>query len=178
VARTTAGYLARVEGRGTMRESPLLQGFATECLERGPASIVVDLSGCIYLDSTFLGCLVGLHQRFGRHNPPRFVVAAATEQRQRLLAPLRLHKVLKLIDEAPAGLGTWLTLCPQGSSPAECGREALGRHVLDCHRHLVDLGGTNEEVFGPIVEQLARELQEAERVKVAPAPRWPAPAVV
>src|SRR5437764_877285 len=101
VARTAAGFLARVEGWGTMRESPLLQGFAGECLDRDASSLVVDLSACGYLDSTFLGCLVGLHQRFSRGNPPRFVVAAGPEQRQRLLAPLQLHKVLKVIDEAP-----------------------------------------------------------------------------
>jgi anti-anti-sigma regulatory factor len=173
VGRTAAGFLVCIEGRGTMRESPLLQAFAGECLGRENRPLVVDLSQCTYLDSTFLGCLVGLHRRFGRASPPRFVVAASAAQRQRLLAPLQLHRVLELVDEAPPGPDHWLTLC-EGEPEKRAGREQLGRHVLDCHRHLADLGGANEEVFGPIIEQLIRELEQSERAKDARPEREPA----
>jgi anti-anti-sigma regulatory factor len=157
VAHTTAGFLVRVEGWGTMRESPTLQGFASECLEREASLLVVDLSPCDHLDSTFLGCLVGLHRRFGGGDPPRFVVAASPPQRQRLLAPLQLHRVLTLIDEAPQA-GQWLTLYPFDESSARNDLRQAGQHILECHRRLAELGGVNEAVFGPIVEQLASEL--------------------
>jgi anti-anti-sigma regulatory factor len=173
VAHTTAGFLARVEGWGTMRESPLLQEFAWECLQGNASPLVVDLSACGYLDSTFLGCLVGLHQHFGCDHPPRFVVAASPEQRQRLLAPLQLHRVLKLIDDAPQQVGDWLTLCATGPSSLQSDPRQLGRHMLECHRRLAELGGANEAVFGPIVEQLACDLQKAERRGDAPLSREP-----
>lgn len=173
VASSAAGFLVRVEGWGTMRESPLLQDFAGECLEGNRWPLVVDLSACGYLDSTFLGCLVGLHRRFGG-DPPRFFVAAGAAERQRLLAPLQLHRVLRLIDEAPQPSGGWLTLCatrhgsPHGTNSQEKDVLQLGRHLLECHRRLADLGAANEAVFGPVIEQLAADVQQAERRDEAP----------
>jgi anti-anti-sigma regulatory factor len=178
VTRTTAGFVVRVEGWGTMRESPLLQGFARECLQVDPSPLVVDLAACSYLDSTFLGCLVDLHHRFGRDNPPRFLVAADPQQCRRLLAPLQLHRVLKVVDEAPQAAGSWLTLDSTEAGSGDSDRRRLGRHLLDCHRRLAELGGANETVFGPIIEQLARELEaceppQPERSRVISAPRQP-----
>ena len=64
VARTSTGYCVRIEGRGTMRESPAAAEFVLRSLEKAPApGITVDLSGCDYLDSTFLGCLVEMQRR-------------------------------------------------------------------------------------------------------------------
>ena len=40
----------------------------------------VDLSGCDYLDSTFLGCLVEMQRRAGKAAPGRFVVSAPPEK--------------------------------------------------------------------------------------------------
>ncbi len=173
VAHTTIGFLARVEGWGTMRESPLLQEFAWECLEGNARPLVVDLSVCGYLDSTFLGCLVGLHQHFGRDRPPRFVVAAGAEQRQRLLAPLQLHRVLNLIDEAPHCPGNWVTLCASDSRATdsralERDPKRQGPHLLECHRRLAELGGANEVAFGPIVAQLADDLQKESGAEARP----------
>src|SRR5689334_5995318 len=56
VGRTTSGYRLRVEGTGTMRESPAVGEFAERSLRDGTSTLVVDLSACDYLDSTFLGC--------------------------------------------------------------------------------------------------------------------------
>ncbi len=169
----TTGFLARVEGRGTMRESPLLQDFAGECLQGTASPLVVDLSACGYLDSTFLGCLVGLHRRFGGGDPPRFVVAAGPAECQRLLAPLQLHRVLTVIDEAPPTSAVWLTLCDAGPRSPESDAGQLGRHLLECHRRLAELGGANEAVFGPIVEQLADDLEKVERRGGTSLPREP-----
>src|SRR5262249_19078749 len=105
VGRTRDGYRVRVEGKGTMRESPAVHEFAMHTLDAAPASLVIDLSGCDYLDSTFLGCLVDLHRRHGRERPARFEVAAPPQARLRLLASSRLDALLNLIDEAPQVIG-------------------------------------------------------------------------
>jgi anti-anti-sigma regulatory factor len=147
-----------MEGWGTLRESPLLHGLAVECLNNEPSELVVDLSCCEYLDSTFLGCLVDLHKRFAHGPSPRFLVAGGPEQRQRLLAPLQLHRVLNVIDEVPATTGEWLTVCAARDT-GDLTPQQLGRHVLECHRRLEELGGANAAIFGPIIERLARDLQ-------------------
>src|SRR5688500_13216265 len=108
VGRTQGGYSVRVEGRGTMRESPAVYAFLSESLEREPVTVAVDLTACDYLDSTFLGCLLGLHKRFGRSAGPRFVIAADAEHRKKLLGPTRLDVLLKPAEAAPPTIGPWV----------------------------------------------------------------------
>jgi len=94
------GYIVRVEGRGTMHESVSFKSFVSAILDcESSRQIILDLSACDYLDSTFLGCLLALHQRFNRQSPQRFVIAAAGEARTRLLARTRLDQVLTLTDD-------------------------------------------------------------------------------
>src|SRR6516165_4500505 len=92
IGRTVSGYMLRVEGRGTLQESPAIHDFAARILDQGPeaGTFVIDLAACDYLDSTFLGCLVMLHRRYNHPVPHRFRVAASAEKCQKLLAPTRL----------------------------------------------------------------------------------------
>src|SRR5215469_14283519 len=103
VGRTASGFLVQVEGRGTMSESPALQEFAVQSLDGqgGPSTVVVDLSHCDYLDSTFLGCLVTLHRRYNRRAPHRFQVAATRDVCQKLLGPNHLTQLLDVTEVCP-----------------------------------------------------------------------------
>src|SRR4051812_24313726 len=85
-APTENGCVIRVEGRGTMKESPAASGLANRTLA-GDASavVVIDLSACTYLDSTFLGCITSLYGRFGHAPARRFFVAGSPEKRKALL---------------------------------------------------------------------------------------------
>src|SRR4051812_36843229 len=125
VGRTRDGYRVRVAGRGTMRESPAVHQFAMHAIEDGPGNLVIDLSACDYLDSTFLGCLADLHKRLGRSGTPRFAVAAPPQARRRLLAPSHLDALLNPIEEAPEVIGEDLDLPANAMSPGE-----LGLHVM------------------------------------------------
>ena len=94
VAGTPDGCCIRIEGRGTMRESHSAAQFAARALAAPAATVVVDLSACEYLDSTFLGCLVEMHRHGGKSVPPRFVVSAPSEKVRKLLSPTRLDMVI------------------------------------------------------------------------------------
>ncbi|HMB02962.1 MAG TPA: STAS domain-containing protein [Isosphaeraceae bacterium] len=153
VGRTNSGYCLRVEGRGTMRESPAAHEFGREILDSEGGSLVVALEACDYLDSTFLGCLVDLHRRYGKQEPPRFLVAASPEQCRRLFAPNHLDKLLKATEVGPEVIGEEFVLPPLAK-----GSDELGLHVMECHRRLAELGGPNQAAFARIADQLAREL--------------------
>ena len=83
IRRTESGYLFRVVGRGTMQASPTVQEFVCSALDDG-ADVVLDLSACEYLDSTFLGCLLILDKR-GSGAAGSFTVHASDLVRQKLL---------------------------------------------------------------------------------------------
>ena len=155
VGCTRRGYCVRVAGRGTMRESPALRAFALQILdEPGGPTLDVDLTACDYLDSTFLGGLLGLFRRFEQAGPSgRLAIAGPTEVLHRLLGPTRLDAILPLRAECPERLGEEVPIPPQALDAAD-----LGRHILESHRRLAELGGANAAVFGPIADQIAREL--------------------
>jgi len=138
-----------------MRESPAMRAFALQVLdEEGGPSLDIDLTTCEYLDSTFLGGLVGLFRRFEQSTiSGRFAIAGPFEVLQRLLGPTRLDTILPLRADRPEPLGEEVPIPPQILDSDD-----LGRLVLECHSRLAELGGINAAVFGPIVDQLAGDL--------------------
>ena len=117
---TRQGYCVRVAGRGTMRESPALRAFALRVLdEPGRPTLDVDLTACEYLDSTFLGALMGLFRRFEQAGPSgRLAIAGPTEVLHRLLGPTRLDAILPLRAECPERLGEEVPIPPQALDSA------------------------------------------------------------
>src|SRR5262249_47038872 len=96
IARTESGCVVRVEGRGTMRESPSLRAMTMQVLDEEPnTTLAVDLESCEYLDSTFLGCLVAMHKRYGQGPTCRFMIAASEAAIARLLAVTHLDRVFE-----------------------------------------------------------------------------------
>ncbi len=156
--RTDGGYLIRVEGRGTMRESPAVREFAAQCLDQQrELTLSVDLSACDYLDSTFLGCLVGLHRRCQHEPQIRLDVCAELGTRRRLLGATRLDKVFHCVEASPDPVGPWTPL-----SAPELEKRDFGMHVLECHERLSELECPSAAAFKAVAEQLARELGQSQ----------------
>ena len=75
VAPTENGCVIRIEGRGTMKTSPAPRAVALETLQGDDhASVVVDLSDCESVDSTFLGFLAEMFARFAKGKRLRLVL--------------------------------------------------------------------------------------------------------
>jgi len=155
VARTPAGHCVRVEGRGTMRESRTASEFAARSLAVPGATVVVDLSACDHLDSTFLGCLVEIQKRAGTASPPRFLVSASPEKVRKLLAPTKLDMVVKTTAQPPEVLGDYVAL--PSADPAS---PDVMRHVMESHRRLAELGGPQQAAFAAIADSIEKELRE------------------
>jgi len=156
VGRTTSGYRLRVEGTGTMRESPAVGEFAGHALRDGTSTLVVDLSACDYLDSTFLGCLVNLQKRHGRGQPPRLLIAASPSVGRRLFAANHLEPLFRFVDECPGVVDEDETIPPLAP-----GSRDMGTHILECHRCLAEEGGPNQAAFRQAADALGRELGES-----------------
>jgi anti-anti-sigma regulatory factor len=157
VGRTASGFLVQVEGRGLCGDSPALHEFAVQSLDdqRGSNTLIVDLSHCDYLDSTFLGCLVGLHQKYNRTSPHRFTVGASYDKSKRLFGPTRLNLLLDVTETFPEQIDNLVELSRPILTTVD-----LGQHVMECHRRLAELGGARAQSFKSVADQLALELQE------------------
>lgn len=154
LAPTKSGCIIRIEGRGTMHESTAAKNVALATLQRDEqATVVFDLSGCEYLDSTFLGCIAELFRSYGRTTPVRFQVAAGAERHAALLGACRMDKIIPAIDPAPDALGQWVALPPCKSEPGE-----LTRHVISCHKALAEIDSPMRDSFAKLAARLEREL--------------------
>lgn len=153
VARTDAGSIIRIEGRGTMRQSPTVREFACRLLGAEGGVVELDLNACTYLDSTFLGCLLDLHKRFGVIRPPRFQVAVTPAEARKLFGPTRLERFLNIAPTCAPVTGTWHSLPTNAANAGE-----VARHVMECHRALAQIEGPNQAVFAQIADQMAREM--------------------
>jgi anti-sigma B factor antagonist len=157
VARFAQGVSVQVDGAGTMSESPLVYAFAEETLKTDGQQVIVDLSACTYLDSTFLGGLVGLHKRHAAE-PGRFAIFAPLPRRQNLFGVSRLDRILPFVEVLPSLDGD----LPLETRP-QLSRDELGRYIVDCHRRLAELGGEQAQDFGHVAEALAGELDGRRR---------------
>jgi len=159
VAPTADGCCVRIDGRGTMQESPAAKAIAAGTLKCAPASrVVVDLSNCDYLDSTFLGCLVQLFRDFGSKTDSRYYIAAPIERRKKLLGACHLDKIIPSLDAPPPIIGAWV---PVPVPPV--GSKDLMRHVMECHKLLAELDTPMRPAFVKIADQLQRELNGPEQ---------------
>ena len=154
IAPTENGCVIRVEGEGTMGQSPAAREVALNTLGADANAVVVfDLSACEYLDSTFLGCLMDVYRRFGRSAPQRYFIAASAEQRKKLLGPTHIDRLIPTLDAAPPPCGPWVAVRTQSLNSRD-----LTKHVLECHQALADSDCPMRGVFAKIVTHLEREL--------------------
>ena len=114
---STEGFQARVERRGQsavvvaegeidMASSPDLRAALRDPGVVDAASVVLDLRGVTFMDSSGLGIIVGQHKR-ARERGSRFAIAVAgADNVGRILSLSGLDEVLEIIgdpDEAAAG---------------------------------------------------------------------------
>jgi anti-anti-sigma factor len=150
VGRTSTGYLIALEGRGTLFQSPSFQDLVDHCLREESTTLVVDLTDCEYLDSTFLGCLVTLHRRYNKSGQIRLEVHAPGGVRDALLRSSHLNRFFAFATSTPEVLGEAASV--DMSRPD---RDVLGRHVEEAHRRLAELGGDDAAAFGRIAQSVA-----------------------
>ena len=154
VARTQSGYLVSVRGQGTRQQSPAVRDFISGAME-DKANVVLDLSQCEYLDSTFLGCLVILHKRSCEQGE-RFRVHASDEVIKKLLHPTRLDTIIPCCATRPETTGQTVPL-----PIIDLDREEFGRHLLDTHEELAGVDSPSSDAFRMVCDQLRKELGES-----------------
>jgi anti-anti-sigma regulatory factor len=154
VGRTSQGTVIRVVGRGTMHESPAFRKIAEANLKCG--TVTFDAAECEYLDSTFLGCLIGLQKKSEQSSHGHFAIAASHETQLKLFSLSSLYKYFDFVDPE---LGEIKNL--QRVDVDKLDATSLGRHIMQCHDTLADRGGSEAPAFRAIAERLAQELGDA-----------------
>lgn len=152
----TAGTAVRirVSGRATHLISQPLREYGVQMIRRGLRDFVVDLSGCVYLDSTFAGILAGLAMKLkaaGGALTLRQVPARCSE----LIATLGIESLFGFDDQATTDTNM------EALPGAARSREAWAGTIVEAHKVLARAEQSNEGRFEDVLEFLRTELPSA-----------------
>lgn len=152
-ATSAGGCIVRVTGSGSLTESPAFRAFVERYLSGDRSrTVTVDLSDCDFLDSTFLGCLIGLH-KLGGEGDSRLRFFDANNRCPWLFSTSMLDRYLKIVTSCPKPTDEFKEI-----PDCELDAREFGEHVMQCHRRLAAAGGAESKVYQAIADQLAKEL--------------------
>lgn len=168
----TAAYIdhtvvIRVEGRGSFKISPPMKQFIQKVMETKSAyRILIDMSGCSSMDSTFMGVLAGLSYHMKEKAGFTLKLINLSEKNQKLLITLGVDRVvshsLSTTDEEKALMAhidnESLTLGTDHS-------DALGtaKTTLEAHETLVEINPDNLVKFKSVLELLQKDVRSLGR---------------
>ena len=160
VARSANLGFVKVAGRGSFQNSGCLKAFYQQLLKDGVTRFVVDLSACTYLDSTFLGILLGLGLKLKEAGEGRLHILNASPRNLELLRNLGLDRLInvdaqhvelngvleKPLEEVPCSVSTRAEAAPT---------------ILEAHTNLMEFDARNVPKFKDVVEFLREDLGQS-----------------
>jgi anti-sigma B factor antagonist len=153
----------KIAGRGNFVSSPDFKTLLTELAEKGYTHIIMDLSECVLMDSTFLGIL----SQFGIKLNPAGVTgqrgiellnpnARVTELLENLGA-LHLFKIITGTLDLPDDVKT---CTPESIHPTH---EEITRTSLEAHQTLMAVNPENVARFKDVTQFLAEDLDNLKK---------------
>ena len=161
----------KVTGRANFTSSVDFKTVLKELKAKGYPYIVVELSECALMDSTFLGVLA----EFGlKALPPEghceknaIELRNANERLIELLENLGVLHLFKTAQGTVSAVGAIETSSP---SPCNASREELTRASLEAHQVLMNINPQNVARFKDVTKFLAEDLQKLQEKQKPDAP--------
>ena len=166
VARSANLGFVKVVGRGSFQNSGCLQAYYREMMKSGANRFVIDLDACTYLDSTFLGILLGLGLQLKNAGRGLLHILNASPRNFELLKNLGLDRLFHIQARGEPlhqnGLnGTASELkeihCPKPT------KEEAAPTILEAHENLMEYDAKNIPKFKDVVEFLREDLNHTVR---------------
>ena len=150
--------IVRIDGKGTHLNSHLLKQYLLQCLEEKLQHFCIDLSQCIYMDSTFLGTLAGIGIKVKERSLPSIQLLNPTERVQNMLEGLGIDHLFEIATQKE----TSKSLAPlEGKNVSQ---QEKAKEMLDAHAKLVEISPTNEAKFRDVITILREKVEKSDPV--------------
>jgi anti-anti-sigma factor len=119
--------------------------------------IVFDLSDCNYMDSTFMGLLVGFNKRSLRSSERPITLLKVGESCMKLLKTIGILRIVHLSEEdyaVPASLEKLVST-----------RKATANFLLNAHENLIEISEENEKRFAALRSVLKSQIDPKDGTK-------------
>ncbi len=134
----------RAQGHITANSCTELKARVFDRLEAKPAveDMLLDLSGCEYMDSTFMGLIVGFNKKFMRFSARPLRLFGLGETCAKLLKTIGVLRLVSVEDGMPP--------FPEPLERLGSGKKAGAGFVLKAHEELMELSEENERRFSAL----------------------------
>jgi anti-sigma B factor antagonist len=152
----------RIAGRANFTSSVDFKAVVDELLQRGCRCLVLDLTECVLMDSTFLGVLAGFGLKLssgngdeGRHGIELF------NPSPRVTELLETLGVLHLFSTSQGAFTPPDQTQPIERTPADPSKADVSRTCMEAHQTLMDINPANVAKFKDVTQFLAEGLKKA-----------------
>ena len=144
----------RIAGRANFNSSVDFKTLLTELLQKGFKFLVLDLTECALMDSTFLGVLAGFGLRVNA--PPKRVIELFNPNPRivDLLDNLGVLPLFRVTQQMPDCSDM------KAVAPTAASKEEVTRTCLEAHQTLMDLKPENAARFKDVAAFLAEDLKK------------------
>ena len=141
VIETEQFALVKLVGRGTFKNSGPFKDFVTFAGVSKQKCLVLDMSDCINLDSTFMGIIAGISGHYAERNIPKPELVNVSDKTSEYLCQLGVEQVVNMmpLSESPEEIRELLDESSVGDSLDKQNLDTLSqaKMMLDAHEKLV-----------------------------------------
>lgn len=143
----------RAQGHLTAALCPQLKAKAFARIESDPPiqAVYLDMAPCEYMDSTFLGLVVGLNKRYKAAGGPSIVLLRPSQTCLGLLRTIGVTKLVTISDEEVP--------FPQLMESMAPGPRATAEFLLDAHENLSEISEDNRSRFSTLTKTLKDSIE-------------------
>lgn len=156
----------RIEGKGTHVVSQQLREFLIQMIETGFRSFLLDLNHCTYMDSTFLGMLVGVSLRLKAVAPNKISIVHSHERNLELFKTLGIESFFQ-INEAGRAPGPAKPEAMKSLPDGKVATQGWAETMLEAHE---TLAGVNEQNVCRFKDVIAFLKEDVAKLKTGPSP--------
>lgn len=156
----------QVSGRGNFKNSVPLKQFGTGAIEQDVRTIVLDMTDCVGMDSTFMGVLAGLAFRLKQRCDGEIQMVNLNSRTRSLLATLGLDRVIRpfMVGQTPPEhLHALSGKAQLDSLPAASESQRLMTEtMIEAHENLGAVTDQNVPKFTDVLAYLRDDLARSE----------------
>lgn len=153
--------MLKVVGAGSFEHSFALRHYCDNLIQSGARGLLVDLTECTYLDSTFLGILAAPALKLQKGGGI-LQVAGASRRVLEFIRSFGLERLFECVD--PIAPYDAAELRPLESGVPQ--KETTGELLLQAHRSLLECDPRNAPKFQDLVSYLGAEVGHLEQREV------------
>jgi len=152
-----SGYV-EIYGPGNMNITPVLKDICYAMIYEGKSEIYINMKECTIVDSTFMGTLVNIQERFKARNIKngKLFVLNLNDDNKKLFSMVGIDRMIETIDkqlDIPDFEMKTIDVC-------DVDREEKLRVVVEAHEKLIQLNEMNKEKFDNFLNIVKQEMNE------------------